>query len=262
MHAVHKRILAFFVLSCALTWVGTLGNMVWPSDFWVVPMNPFGPLIAAPIVIALTEGRAGLRTWGKRIIRFRAPVWVYAASFLIPLSIILSSFALTAATGATLAPLPHYELADLLLMLPLILLFGPGQEELSFRGYGLDRLQETISPLSASIWVGFGVMIWHTPLLITGELPLTVLLPLSGVAVVYGWLYRNGRSVWPLVILHAQLNYVAHFVTGPMMPEAGDQATYLGILGVFYLIWAALIMRYCGPSLISSRLSAGLPMKV
>jgi uncharacterized protein len=253
MHLVHRRILIFFTLSCALTWAGNLGNLFWPSDYWIKPMNPFGPLIAAPLVIAWTEGRAGLRAWWQRITRFRAPLWVYAASFLIPLAIIIASFGLTAVSGASIAPFPHHELAEILIMLPVIVIFGPGQEELSFRGYGLDELQQTISPLAASLWVGLGVMVWHTPLLITGELPLTVLMPLAGVAVVYGWLYRAGGSVWPLVILHAQLNYMANMVTGPMMPQAADQASYLANLGVFYLIWAAIIVVRCGPSLSARR---------
>ena len=262
MHPVQKRILAFFALSCVLTWIGNLGNVFWPSDWWVAPMNPFGPLVAAFIVIAATAGRTGLRAWWARITRFRAPPRVYAAAFFIPLAIIAASFGLTVALGAELAPMPHHGLAEILIMLPMILIFGPLQEELSFRGYGLDQLQATISPLAASLWVGLGVMIWHLPLLLNGELPLTVLLPLAGVAVVYGWLYRNGGSVWPLVILHAQLNYIANMVTGPMMPNAADQAIYLAILGVFYLVWAAVIIRTCGRSLTGRRVGAGTPMLV
>jgi membrane protease YdiL (CAAX protease family) len=262
MHPMHKRLIAFFALSCALTWIENLLNMAWPSDWWSVPMNPFGPFFAALIVIGWTEGRQGLRAWGRRITRFRAPLRIYAASFLIPLAIIVMSFAGTVALGAELAPLPRYGWVELLLMISIVPFFGPIPEELSFRGYGLDRLQTTISPLSASLWVGLAVVIWHVPLLLTSELPLTVLLPLAGVAVVYGWLYRNGQSVWPLVILHGQLNVCSALVTGPMMPNPDDQAIYLAILGVFYLVWAAWIVRNCGPSLVAPRLDPGFPMPV
>jgi membrane protease YdiL (CAAX protease family) len=262
MHILRNRLLFFFALSCAITWFGNLGNYFWPSDYWMAPMNPFGPLIAAPIVIASTEGRRGLGEWWRKIWNFRAPLPVYAAAFFIPLSIIVASFGLTVVLGAKVAALPAYSWVEVLLITTVVPFFGPIPEELSFRGYGLERLQRTISPLVASLWIGLGVMVWHLPLLITGELPLTVLVPLAGVAVVYGWLYRAGKSVWPLVILHAQLNVCSALVTGPMMPDRHDQATYLAILGVFYLAWAALLAIRTGPSLAGSRANPGMPMPV
>jgi uncharacterized protein len=265
MNPTHIKILAFFALSCALAWSGNLGNYLWPSDNWPVPMNPLAPLLAAPIVISLTTGRAGLKAWWRQITRFRAPGWVYATSFLVPLAIIAASFGLTVALGADLAPLPRVGLAEVLVTIALVvLLFGPMEEEVSFRGYGLVEMERTMSPMAASLWIGFGVMVWHLPLLLTGDLPWTVLLPLAGVSVVYGWLFKSGGSVWPLVILHGQLNCVSSLVTGPMMPDRADQAIYLAILGVFYLAWAALIALVAGPSLTGRRASRradpGLPM--
>jgi len=249
MSAVQIRIILFLALSCALTWSGTPLNRLFSTEFWPAPMNPLGPLVAAPIVIGLTEGRAGLVRWLRRIARFRAPVSIYAAAFFIPGAIIAASFALTAATGATILPTPHYTAGELLFAVPLILISGPVPEEPAFRGYGLDTLQREIPPLAASLWIGLGVMVWHLPLLAAGEVPVTVFLPLAGVAVVYGWLYNRGGSVWPLVVLHGQLNLVSAGWTHPMMPEASDQARYLAFLGVFYLIWAAVLIWRCGPEL-------------
>jgi uncharacterized protein len=260
MHPTHLKILCFFALSCALTWAGILGNAIWPSPAWPVPMNPLGPLVAAPIVIALTEGRSGLRAWLRRITRFQAPARIWAAAFFIPLAIIAAAFTLTVASGASLVPLPDYGLAEVVLTIAIVPVFGPIPEEPSFRGYGLEALQRIMSPLAASLWIGVGVMIWHAPLMLSGLLPVTVLLPLAGVAVVYGWLYRNGESVWPLVLLHAQLNVVSALVTGPMMPDQADQARFLAFLGVFYIAWAAIIVRRAGTSLLSSQPDPGLPM--
>ncbi len=262
MQKVNLRILAFFALSCALTWCGNLGNYLWPSDLWMVPMNPFGPLMAAPVVIGLTGGRQEVRTWWRHVRTFRAPAHVYAVAFFVPLSIIVASFGLTVALGAEVVPLPSYRWGEILLMTAVVPFFGPIPEELSFRGYGLKRLQQAVSPLAASLWIGFGVMVWHIPLFLRGELPLTVLMPLAGVSVVYAWLYRAGRSVWPLVLLHAQLNVVSALVTGPMMPDPADQAVYLAILGVFYIFWAFLIVHRAGPSLVGHRSDPGMPMPV
>ena len=249
MNPLYRRLLLFFVLSCALSWIGNLGNLLWPSDFWMTPINPLGPIIAAPIVIAGTEGWTGLKIWLRRIAFFRAPLAVYAWAFIVPGAIIAASFGLTVLSGAQLAPLPHYGLAEILAAAPFILIAGPAPEEPAFRGYGLHNLQQNLSPLAASLWIGFGVMVWHVPLMVTGELSVAVLLPLTGVAVVYGWLYQMGRSVWPLVLLHFQLNFISAGYTGPMMPQPGDQTVYLLFLGLFYIAWALIIVYAYGPAL-------------
>jgi membrane protease YdiL (CAAX protease family) len=254
MNPTYRRIIGFFVLACALTWAGNLGNYFWPSEWWPVPMNPLGPLIAAPIVIGVSEGRRGLMVWLRRIMRFRAPLAVYGWAFCVPLAIIGASFVLTIMGGARLGPVPHYGVLEILMALPILLIAGPGPEEPAFRGFALHELQRHVSPLTASLAVGLGVMVWHVPLLLTGELPATVMFPLAGVAVVYGWLYQMGRSVWPLVLLHFQLNFIAAGYTGPMMPDFADQATFLGWLGVFYIGWAVLLVLVAGPSLGRDRL--------
>ena len=252
----------FFILACAFTWVGNLGNWLWPSDLWLTPMNPLGPIIAAPIAIWWAQGRAGVWAWLRRIVRFRAPVRVYAWAFCGPLVIILASFWLTVAAGARTAPMPAIDAGQWLLVLPIVLIAGPLPEELSFRGYGLETLQDSMSPLAASLWIGAGVMIWHLPLLMTGDLPLTVLLPLAGVAVVYGWLYQTGRSVWPLVLLHGQLNFVSGAFTSVMLPEPSAQAAYLAFLGLFYILWAAALVAIFGPSLGRGRHRRTQPLPV
>src|SRR5690606_26670330 len=82
MSALVSRMAVFFGLAYAFTWMGWLGNAIWPSDYWLLPMNPFGPLMAAPIAILIMDGVEGLKAWGKRLINFRAPLWVYAAALL------------------------------------------------------------------------------------------------------------------------------------------------------------------------------------
>ena len=53
-------LIAFFVLAYAVAW----GFVPFGS------FGAFGPLVAALIVVPLTRGRAGLREWGARLIRW------------------------------------------------------------------------------------------------------------------------------------------------------------------------------------------------
>jgi hypothetical protein len=60
---------SFFILANAITWAAV------PFGWFFTP----GPLLAALIVVGLTQGRAGLRVWGSRLIRWRVggcgPCW-------------------------------------------------------------------------------------------------------------------------------------------------------------------------------------------
>jgi hypothetical protein len=62
------RLTAFFALTFLVTWC------VWPLwmlGLFIAPMLPAGPLVAALVVIALTDGAAGFRELGARLIRWR-----------------------------------------------------------------------------------------------------------------------------------------------------------------------------------------------
>jgi hypothetical protein len=59
-------VITFFLLAYALSW----GAIPWQSFF--AP----GVLVAALIVVPLTEGVAGLRTMGLRLIRWRVS-WIW-----------------------------------------------------------------------------------------------------------------------------------------------------------------------------------------
>lgn len=211
-------------------------------------MFPLGPLIAALLVIGLIEGKTGMKAWWDRIKRLRSPLWVYAAAAIIPVLIILSSIALAAAFGALTQPIASRGAMEFLILVPIMLLLGPLPEEISFRGYGQHELQETMTPLSASIWIGIGVLIWHAPVFLLGNVTWPFGITIVAVSVVYAWLYRAGNSVWPLVLLHFQVNYFGGEWLGRSIADEG-QVVYSLFFMAFYLIWMSMIIWRCGPDL-------------
>lgn len=249
MTVIQRRILYFFLLSYAFTWFGWLGNWLAPSDYWLLPMNPLGPLMAAPLVIWLTEGGAGVRAWLRRLGNFNAPLWVYGAAFLVPLAIIATSMGVAAASGAVMMPLPEIAAVDFLVAIPIILLFGPFPEEVSFRGYGQHTLQERVSPLSAALAIGVGVLVWHAPLIIIGHLAWPWMICIVAVSVVYAWLYNVGGSVWPLVLLHFTVNYFGSEFLGQVVSEPHTQVLYAGVYCLLYVAWATAIYGRHGKQL-------------
>jgi uncharacterized protein len=249
MTATHRRIILFFIVTYVLSWFGWLGNWIWPGlPIWPLPNNPFGPILAAPLVLWFTEGRAGLMAWLRRLSKFRAPVWLYAVALLVPLAIILISVGLATVSGAATQPLPEREALEFLILIPVLILLGPIEEEPAFRGYGLHELQQTMTPLAASLWIGLGVLIWHAPIFLVGGIPWPFIGTIVAVSVVYGWLYQLGGSVWPLVVLHFSVNYFGGEYFGSMIAPSG-QVIYSIYFAVFYLIWVAFIVWRYGSEL-------------
>ena len=70
MSAVRRHpIITFFVLTYAITFLG--GWVLYAVGVWHIPFFTGGPLLAALIVIPLTQGLSGLRELGSRMIRWR-----------------------------------------------------------------------------------------------------------------------------------------------------------------------------------------------
>ena len=93
-------LITFFVLTFALSW--------WTWPLYVVGLSPSalipGQLLAALVVISLTQGRSGLRELGSRMIRWRVGWYWYAVAIGLPLAVLLVAVALNVALGAGGSP--------------------------------------------------------------------------------------------------------------------------------------------------------------
>ena len=85
-------IITFFVLSYAISWAFL------PIE--AVRFLPSGPLLAALIVIPITQGWSGLKVLGWRMIRWRVRWYWYAAAIGVPLAVHLAVVGLNVAAGA------------------------------------------------------------------------------------------------------------------------------------------------------------------
>lgn len=96
------------------------------------------------------------------------------------------------------------------------LLFVGIEEEPGWRGFLLERLQRTFSPLSASLLVWFPWAFWHAPLdyyrpvrfgwMTYVLLRVVFMIPLT---IVLTWLYnRSHRSIQATAVFHASMNTV------------------------------------------------------
>ena len=142
----------FFVLAFAISWL--------PYPFYVLGLLPgplflpFGPLVAAVTVIAITEGKRGLRQLGSRMLRWRVRWWWWAVAVGLPLAVLATSTALTVqvwgASTVSWSGVPWLSFVGAFALRLVNPLDGPMGEEPGWRGYALPKLFSALSPLAAA----------------------------------------------------------------------------------------------------------------
>jgi uncharacterized protein len=208
-------LIAFFSLACILTWAGWIfpdriyaGTLL--SGAFALPFVLLvpGPLYAALIVTAVTDGKRGVAALLRKLTIWRVGLGWFATALLLAPAVCVTPAYLNMYFGA---PNPT---VSLIAALPTMLLTfairlinpldGPMQEELGWRGFALPRLQERHPALLASVILGGLVVIWHVPLVWLGMLPANALFGTFAFTIVFGWLYNNVKhSVLMTLIAHA-----------------------------------------------------------
>jgi membrane protease YdiL (CAAX protease family) len=216
---------AYLVLAVAFSWTWwgwavaqgwvTRAGQGWPTHL----PGLLGPALAALVVTAVADGRAGLRDLGRRVVRWRIG-WrwwaVVAATALLPL-LAWAWQALTGGGGPDLEGLRSYSgapLAPVVVTFGYVLLVNGFGEEVGWRGFLADRLlrRHGLATTALLVWVAWGL--WHLPLFLVvenfrdlgwGALGWAVGL-LAG-SVVLTWLYAgSGRSILLVAVWHTVFN--------------------------------------------------------
>ena len=211
-------LLTFFVLAYAIAWC------LLPFGTFL----PLGPLVAAVVVISITEGRNGLRQWGARMTRWRVGWFWYACAIGIPLLVHAAAVTGNRLAGAP-APswsqfTPWYSVPMLLALALVNPVNGPLGEEPGWRAYAQPGLQSRRSPLLATGILAVLVTGWHLPLVLMPQFDLGLpdLVTTFAVTFWYGWLFnRSGASALLTLIAHATEGSID---TSSFWPAGADAA--------------------------------------
>ena len=120
---------------------------------------------------------------------------------------------------------------------------GPIGEELGWRGYVLNKLQEKYSPLTASIILGLVWGFWHLPLwLLSGYTGLQLfyyiiafLLAVVSISVIITYFYNKSKNILIAMWIHFWFNFLLHIVKI-------DLLTLLIYMSVTYFIFALILV--------------------
>lgn len=196
----------FWAIAWGTSFLGWAMYARYPSDWW--QLSTFGLFFGGWLVTAVADGRAGVKEYFSRIVRWRVGIQWYLAALLIPLALRLAAFGLTLASGARVVPGASIPpLPDLVIDFLIVFLLIALGEEPGVRGFALPRLLMGRSALVASLILGLLHTIWHAPLLISGADSLAVIPIIFGGAMLNTWLFnKTGGSVFMAMFLHASVN--------------------------------------------------------
>ncbi|MFY7065366.1 CPBP family intramembrane glutamic endopeptidase [Nocardiopsis changdeensis] len=240
---------AFLVIAFAFSWTAWWagGLLLQGGDpMPAVIAGGFGPMVAAVVVTAATQGRAGVGALFRRYsIGRRGALLPYAIALL----------ALLAIAGAAAIPiylgdtaLDRDLLRTALMTVPaqfvLIALAGGGNEELGWRGFALPRLQGVLSPTAANVMLGAIWAVWHAPLFaMAGTLQADMYFPAYallcvGLTVILGNVFNSARGgVLAPVLAHAAINVVSGLkavVAGS--PAGAVEVALVGLVAVALVV--------------------------
>jgi uncharacterized protein len=216
----------FFVLAYTLSWawwlpIAVSGGSVGRGDASPTHLpGLLGPLIAAFVVLAFTEGRAGVGRWLAAMVLWpRERRWQLAA--IAPLAFLAVGLAVLGATGEVPPArefIQYSGTAASVGALAIAVVVNAFGEEAGWRGYALPRLQARLGPMRATLvlaalWAG-----WHAPLFFilasyADFSPLILpgfFIGLTAGALVLTSLYNGtGGSILAVAVWHASYNLAA-----------------------------------------------------
>lgn len=227
----------FFPLAYLLSWWSVLVPQAQGG------ILPHGPALAALLLAALTEGRAGLSVWWKRITNWRVNWIWYLAAPAILIAFHLGGAAINLMLGARLQTVDASQVWPSVVLL---LFLGGQWEELGWTAYALPKLQERFAgrPLLASVILGALRAVWHLPLMFSGAIPWYDVLFFSfAFQFVISWLYNRTNGSVPVVILFHFTSNALSVLTHQFFTGADYTRHYILFIAVSFVLTALLVTR-------------------
>jgi uncharacterized protein len=254
-----NSIALYFILAYTITWaiwapiVASAQDWVkWSVPFALYYLGSFGPMLAAIIVTALTEGSRGLRYLFGGLFKWRVGFGYFAFSVFGPLVLLVSARIASRLMTGVWPDLSLLGKADYIpyLGIPAVMVlwlftYGLG-EEMGWRGFALPHMQNKMSARTASVILAVFWALWHLPAFFFRDtyqalgllgFPL-FLINMIFASIILTWLYNGTRgSLLMVIIFHALFDWLS-------VSDAGGQYAAM-IMGATAIAWAVFVMiRY------------------
>ncbi len=252
-----RSMLIFFALTFLFSWVVWITLIVFQVETNWSKIGAFGPTLAAVLLVALQQGKRGIKTLLSRLLRWRVHWAWYVFAFLASPLIMMLAIQIFRWVGGS--GLVFQDPAQWYLTIPVffyVLLTSVLGEEIGWRGYAFPGLLENNNALRASLIVGGIWALWHLPLFwLPGDfhqdIPLILfLLQVTASSVIYGWMYVNTRGSLLLPhLFHAVTNTAVGLLPILPMSTGGDLRPF-NITVILLLLFAGILPVIFGKKLL------------
>ena len=249
-----KSIIIFFVLTYIISWpffilAALAVQGILPAELeYMWYTGAAAPLIVALILVYKEKKGAGIKNLFKRGFKYKIPkkIWYIPTLFLLPVIFLIALGIIFLVEGSISNP-P----LQLWLFLPMLatFFFSALAEELGWRGYAFDPMQDRRKAFGATMILGPIWVIWHLPLFISGVIPpgttigvIGLCLALMGIEIFHTWIYINtDKSIFTVILFHTVYNVCTLF-----LPNYAAGSGPL-ITGITILIISVVVMVIYGP---------------
>lgn len=265
-------VLTYYALVFAISWGGLLivagpGGIPGKSSY-VGTLFPIalavmlaGPSVAGILLTSLVHGRAGLRAFFSRLLRWRVSARWYAVALLtIPLLVTVVLFALSLTSPVFLPAIVTAGNKITLLLFGIAVGLEGFIEELGWTGFAVPELRKRYGVLSTGLIVGILWGAWHVPITFwasgspSGALSLDLFLPpflfyvavLPVYRVLMVWVYNRTESLLMASLMHVSLIASTLFILAPPATGVPLMIYYLVLAAVLWLVVAAVAVANSG----------------
>ena len=236
---------AFLIVAYGFSWgIWGLLTALTGHIHWI---GSFGPSIAAVVVVAIGEGKDGLRNLLRPIRQWRFGLgWDFFILIGCPLIFSIGLWAYILLGGAF--SLSSDAVINQLIQVPIyyiiiLIIGGPLGEEIGWRGFALPRLLEHKSSLMASFYIFLMWFVWHLPLFWLpgagqqGSPIGAYVLMIAAWSILFTWVYNGtSGSLLSALLLHTSINTFSNFASGV------DPAHANGPLWAYAIVFAVLAL--------------------
>lgn len=250
--------MSFFVIAVAISWIVVLIHVIpepnLPTTWVTIVGITAGPFLAAFIMQAVLNGKAGVLHLLKRLIRVNVNVlWYLVVLIGIPLALILGTLPIPGALeGFDPSASAIGGWVSYLWTFPLVLFVGgPFLEEPGWRGFALPRLETKFGywgPLLGTLILGIVWALWHFPQYMMPEWaaqnggfnPPAMLIYVASVlpiTVILTWIYnRTKGSLFMVILAHTSINAFSLYHSAMFPSVTGLVYGFIGLGGAALLL--------------------------